>query len=364
MAVNRACYCSRQDVMSAPDITFTADMTRHVDSALEAGADEADRVTRRRFWNAIETNYWDWPNYTGAYPWRIWLDAKEIADKDGSGYLATAPVVTTGVQSSSPVTIPNDNLFWQPRNYGPPYRGVELSRASSFSFGLSDTPQEDVSILAVFGYWMATRPGGTVAANVNSSVTAVTVSDGSVAGPGDVLVAGTEQLLVRDAGMADTGQQQTGSGCSTTSAGDCLLTVADGTQLHAGEILQLDSEWMLALSVTGNVATVQRAYSGTQIATHSDAEVYAQRALTVARGFGGTTAASHTASATLLACLIPGMVREYAIAEALNYVFQKTSGYARTIGENGATAVPGGSLPDLRNRVWEQYGRRVRQRVV
>lgn len=365
MAVNRACYCTRTDVMRATDIALTVDMTRLVDSAIEAAADEADRLTKRRFWNAIETSVFDWPNFTGAWPWRIWLDAKELADKDGTGPLGFAPVLKTGVQSASPITIPDSALFWQPRNYGPPWNAVELNRSSSYSFGNSDTPQEDVSLQGVVGYWSATKAGGTLAAAVSSTTaTTVTVSDSSVCGTGDVLIAGTEQLLVSDQAMADTGQAQTGAGCNTALENDNVLQVADGTQVHAGEILQLDAEWMLAEAVTGNFVTVQRAVLGTVLAEHSGAEVYAMRALTVIRGFGGTTAATHVQGLALLVQLIPPEIREYAIAEAQNYVFQKTSGYARTIGEDGARTVPGGSLPDLRARVCERYARQGRQRVV
>lgn len=366
MAVHRACYCTRLDLMTATDVQLTVDMTRLVDSAIQAGADEADRVTHRRFWNAIETGVFDWPNYSGAWPWRIWLDAKEVADKDGSGPLALAPVLKTGVQSAAPVTIPDSALFWQPRNYGPPWNAVELSRASSYAFGLSDTPQEDVSLQAVYGYWTQAKAGGTLAAAVTDTTgTTVTVSDSSVLGTGDVLIAGTEQLLVSDQAMTATGQTQAGSGCSTDSQADNVLGVADGTQVHAGEILQLDAEWMLAESVTGNSVTVQRAYLGTVLAAHSGAPVDALRQLTVVRGFGGTTAASHLSGASLLVQLIPPQVHEYALAEALNYVYQNTSAYARTIGENGARPVPGGSLPDLRNRLAaSEYTRKARQRVV
>ena len=201
----------------------------------------------------------------------------------------------------------------------------------------------------MYGYWTSTKPGGTLAAAVSSTTaTTATVSDSSVLGVGDVLIAGTEQLLVSDQAMADTGQAQTGSGCGTALENDNVLEVADGTQVHAGEILQLDAEWMLAEAVTGNYVTVQRAVLGTVLDEHSGAEVYAARALTVIRGFGGTTAATHLDSAALLVQLIPAEVHEYAIAEALNYVYQKTSAYARTIGEAGARTVPGGSLPDLR----------------
>lgn len=365
MAVYRATYCTRQDVMTATDIKLTQDNVRHIDSAIQGAAGDVDGLTNRRFWNAVETAYFDWPNFQGAAPWRIWTDAFEVADKDGSGPLGIAPVLMTGVQSTSPVTIPLASVFWQPRNYGPPWNAVELSRASSYSFGLSSTPQEDVSLYAVRGYWTKTRPGGSLAAAMaDTTSTTVTVSDSSLIGVGDVLISGTEQLLVSDAAMADTGQAQQGDGCSTSSPADNVLTVSSGAAVHAGEYLQLDAEWMLAESVTGNNVLVVRAVLGTVIATHTDAEVYAMRSLTVERGFGGTTAATHLNSAPLLVSLVPEQVRELAIAEAQNYVFQKTSGYARTIGENGATTVPGGSLPDLRSRVCTHYARKARQRVV
>ena len=61
MSVYRATYCSRSDVMSAPDIKFTADMIRHVDSAIQAAADDVEELCHRRFWNAVETGYFDWP---------------------------------------------------------------------------------------------------------------------------------------------------------------------------------------------------------------------------------------------------------------------------------------------------------------
>lgn len=365
MAVYRACYATRADIMTATDIKLTQDNVRHIDSALEAAAEDVDGLCNRRFWNAVETGVWDWPNFQRAYPWRIWLDAFEVADKDGSGPLGIAPVITTGVQSSSPQVIPLASVFWQPRNYGPPWNAIEINRSTSYSFGLSNTPQEDVSVQAVRGYWTRTKPGGTLSAAVSSTTaTTVTVSDSSVVGVGDVLIAGTEQMLVQDAAMADTGQAQTGTGCSTSSPADNVLAVADGTQIHPGEYLQLDAEWMLAESVTGNNVTVVRAVLGTQIADHTAAEVYAMRSLTVERGFGGTTAATHLQNASVLVSLVPGEVRELAIAEALNYVFQKTSAYARTIGENGAAPVPGGSLPDLRSRVYTRYARKVRTRVV
>ena len=354
MAVFRACYCTRQDVMSATDIQQTQDYIRHVDSAIEAAAKDVERLCKRRFWNNYITQYWDWPNFQRSYPWKIYFDEREIAD-----VTVNVPVVTSGG-----TVIPSSAIFWGPWNYSPPYEFLELDRSQSYSFGLGSTPQRDVAITATFGYWLETKPGGALAASATSSAGTVTVSDSSVVGVGDVITVDTESMLVSDCAMADTGHAQQGSGCSTASPADNQLTVTDGTQLHAGEVLQLDAEWMLAKSITGDVATVDRAYGGTVIAAHSGAEVYAQRALTVLRGFGGTTAASHDSAETVAVSLIPPEARELAIGEALNYVYQKVSGYARTIGENGAAPVPGGSLPDLRARCKEALARQGRQRVV
>jgi hypothetical protein len=355
MAVNRACYCSRLDVMTATDIQLSVDYIRHVDSAIEAAADEADRLTKRRFWNEIRTNKWDWPNYQRAYPWRLWFDAAELAD-----VTSLVPTVTTG---GTP--IPSSAIFWGPWNYAPPYTYMELDRSQSYAFGVGPTPQQDIQVLGNFGYWTKTKPGGALAAAVSSTTaTTVTVSDSSKSGVGDVITVDGESMLVSDNAMSDTGQAQTGMGCSTASDADNELEVSNGSQISAGELLALDAEWMLALSVTGNYVTVDRAYGGTVLAAHSGAEVYAPRALTVVRAFGGTTAATHSNAAPVSVALIPPEIREYAIAEAQNYVFQKTTGYARTIGENGAQPVPGGSLPDLRARVQERYARQARQRVV
>lgn len=343
--------------MSATDIEPTQDFLRHIDSALEAGSDEADRLTKRRFWNGIETKYWDWPNFQRAYPWRIWFDASELAD-----VTVVPPAVTSGG-----ISIPDSAIFWGPANYSPPFTWLELDRSQSYSFGAGVTPQRSVAVTGNFGYWARTRPAGALAAALSDSTsTAVTVTSSSPtgAGVGDVITCGTEAMLVSDQAMADTGQTQTGAGVASDSSADKVLTVGASGQLLPGEILQLDSEQMLALSVSGATVTVQRAYGGTVLAEHSNAAVYAARLLTVHRGFGGTTATSHLDGAAVTAALVPGMVRELTIAESLNYIFQKTSGYARTIGENGASTVPGGSLPDLRARVTERYGRKARTRVI
>ena len=301
MAVYQVAYCSREDVKSAADILQTADYNVHVDSAITAARADVDRLCKRRFYNVDETHYWDWPNFTAAYPWRIWFDEAELADTT-----VNVPVVTTGG-----TVIPSSAIFWGPWNYSPPFRYLELNRSQSYSFGVGDTPQRDVAIAGTFGYWTQSRPAGALAAMATSSVTTITVSDSSAIGVGDTITIGSERILVSDRAFADTGQAQTGGGCSTALANDNILQVSTGADLHAGELLQLDAEVMLATSITGNYATVIRAYDGTALAEHSNAEVYAARLLTVLRGQFGTTAASQSMSAAITALLYPGQVASW-----------------------------------------------------
>ena len=122
---------------------------------------------------------------------------------------------------------------------------------------------------------------------------------------------------------------------------------------------------MLITSITGNTLTVKRSWNGTALATHSGAEIYASRQLTITRGDLGSTAATHSNAAPLNIQVIPALVKELAIAEAVNHVLQRTSGYARTMAIPGAgNVVPGGGLPDLRDKCWTAHGRKARRRVV
>ena len=360
MAVYEAAYCTREDVKSASDILQTADYNVHVDSAITAARADVDRLCKRRFYNVDTTAYFDWPNFQYAYPWRIWFDERELAD-----VTVNVPAVYTGVAGGTlPGTvIPDSAIFWGDPNYSPPYRSLQLNRSLSYAFGTGPTPQRDVGITGTFGYWINSRPAGTLAADAMDSDTTITVSDSSVVGVGDTITIGSERILVSDKNWSDTGQAQVSTGCSTAQANDNLLEVASGPAIKAGELLQLNAETMLATGVAGNYVTVIRSYDGSALATHSGAEVYAGRLLTVMRGQFGTTAAAYDSDAAITALLYPGQVRELAIAESLNYVAQKSSAYARTLAAH-SSAVPGAGLPDLRARVYEAYGRKLRQQVI
>ncbi len=359
MAITRACYTSRERVKQAADIKLTTHNDWQVDDAIEAAADAVDGLLHRVFYTTFTTKFVDWPNFQATYPWKIYLDASELADVTG-----TVPVVTTG--GSSPTVIPAANLLWGPANYGPPYNILEINRSTSSTFGTGNTPQRDVHITGLFGFQDLFRPAGALgAAMTDTTGTAAQVTNSALVGVGDVMLAGTERMLVTDKAMVTTSQTQQGSGAGTASMADNLLAVTDGTKYAAQEVLLLDAERMLVVDVAGNNLSVKRAWDGTTLAVHSGATVYALRLLTVTRGAFGSTAATHLSAAALTVAVVPGLVRQLALAEAIVDVAQQTGAYAQSQGDGASKVVKiGQGLPDLRARCLAQFGRTARSRTV
>jgi hypothetical protein len=356
VAITLPCYCTREDVKQALDVKETARSNDQLDISIDAASRAVEGSLNRTFYPVLTTRYFDWPNYQYAYPWRLWLNDKELAD-----ITVTVPVVTSGGN-----TIPSSQVFWEPVNSGPPYTSLELDRSSTASFGQGSTPQRDISITGVFGYWVRTSAAGTLAAAISTTTaTSIQVSDGSKIGVGDNILIGTERMLVTGRAMVTSGQTQQGSGVSTSSQADVTLAVTDGTAFSVGEVLLLGSERMLIVDISGNNLTVKRAWDGSVLATHSGATVYASRTLTVTRGDLGTTAATHSNSAPVSVALVPSLVRELTIAEALNYILQKQAGYARTAGTgDNQVTFTGRAIETIRQQAQDEFGRKSRQRVV
>ena len=355
MAVSIPCLCTREDVKRATDIKETARNNWQIDRAIQSATRNIETHLHVKFYPVDTTNYFDWPNFDYAYPWRLWLNQYRLA--------AIPTAVTTGGTS-----IPLSACNFEPVNSGPPYSYLELRRDQPYAFGVGPTPQRDVAITGTFGYWMQTDPGGQLAAAVNSTTaTAVTVTDSSLMGVGQLLIAGTERMLITNRSMADTGQTNL-SGATTNSKSDVAIGVTDATQLHIDEIVQIDSERMLIVDVnTGaNTVTVQRAWDGTALATHSTGtHIYALRNLSVLRGQLGTTAATYTSGTAVSVWQIPQLARDLAVAEASNRVIEEVGGYSDPQGEGAAAmAHLGSALADLWDEAETAYGRKARIRVI
>jgi hypothetical protein len=354
MAITVPAYCMREDVKSALDIKVTARSNALVDSAIISAAGSIEGDMNRVFYPFDETRVFDWPNrFQRAAAWRLYFGKNDL-------------ISATAVMSGG-VAIPLASVNLEPANDGPPFTRLELDVSKlPGAFTAGATWQRDIAITGTWGYQAVTTPAGTLAAAITDTTgTTVAISDSTSCGVGALLVCGTERMLVTERAMRDTGQAQQGAGCSTASNADVSLTVTDGTKYTAGETLLLDSERMLVVDIAANVLTVKRAWDGSALAAHSGAEVYAPRSLTVTRGALGTTAATHLNGAALSRWTYPGLVTELNIAEAINTFLQKTSGYARTVGEgDNQRNASGAGLADIRARAYAAHGRKARQRAV
>src|SRR6185437_2296694 len=320
MTVTRPVYCTREDVQRAIDFRDSAITNPQIDRALQSVADLIEGELHRVFYPRDTTYKWDWPNYSYAYPWRLWVNQWDI-------------VSLTSVQSPSGTSISLASVILYPLNGRPgwPYTRLELDRSTSAAFASGSTPQQSILLTGTFGFTADTETAGTLAASVSSTIaTTITVSDGSLIGIGDLVIVDSERMLVSARSATTTGQTNL-SGATTASQADRAVTVTDGTQLHVGEVLLIDTEQLLITDITGNTVTVGRAWNGTILATHSTSTTLnAYRVLTVARGQLGTTAATHSNSAPVTRHRVPSLIRDLAIAESVNRVLQETGGSART----------------------------------
>lgn len=344
-------YCTREDVKRALDVAETARNDAQVDRAIESGARTAEGLLHRRFYPELATRYFDWPNHQHARPWRLWLDQHELVS------------VTTLVAGG--VTIPSSDYFLEPANDGPPFTHVEINLATASAFKAGTTHQRAIAITGVWcGCLAEDAPAGALAGAVGStSATTLSVTDASLVGVGTIIKVDSERMLVTGRAMLATGQT---SSALTASSADVAITGITAGTVKLGEVILVDSERMLVIDVAGTTLTVRRAWDGSALAAHSGgAGIFAPRTLTVTRGALGTTAATHLDAAPVTKHLVPALVRDLNVAEAINQLQQETSGYARVIGEGeNAREGTGRSLFDLRRDTQAAYGRKARSRAV
>lgn len=349
-------YCTREDVRNALDIKASAYNDAELDSVIESGSRTIDGdvlgagCLHRRFYPEVATRYFPWPhlpNSTSRY--RIWLDASEL--------ISLTSITTAGT------AIPLASVFLEPVNAGPPYTHVELDRASAAAFVGGSTAQRNVAMTGTWGFRADEAPAGALAEALDDTETAVDVTNSAALGVGSILRCESERMIVTDRAMLDTGQN---TSTLTASAADVAVTVASGAALNAREVIQIDSERMEIRAIVGNVLTVRRAYDGTVLAAHtSGTDIYAGRTLTVTRGALGTTATTHLTGIALQRHVVPGPVNELAIAESLDHLLGRLSGWARTVGEGeGAQEYGARGLARLRRATYQSHGRKGRLRRI
>lgn len=128
------------------------------------------------------------------------------------------------------------------------------------------------------------------------------------------------------------------------------------TSINDGEVFIIGSETMYVQSVSGNNYTVVRAYQS-DLSSHSESDaIYVPRTLTVERGVGGTTAATHTNGTAISVYTVPDDIEELCIAETIVALMEAEGGYYRWVGsERAQREYAGRGIEALRAEVQQRY---------
>ena len=148
----------------------------------------------------------------------------------------------TTLTNGDATTISSNDYVFVPRRVYPKW-GLEIKIGSDVSFNYSTSPESAISIAGTWGYhddytnaWVSSRDAVADVGGINASVTTITVSDA-------------------DGTSADL----------------------ETPRFQAGNLIKIDSEWCDVIAVTAGTTNT----------------------LTVVRGVNGTTAASHSAGASI-----------------------------------------------------------------
>jgi len=331
-------YVTREEVYDAMDFKASLISAKRIDSAIAWASRGTENLVDRKFYPQIATKSFDTP-FGGVLHF-------EMPDM---------LVSVSGVVSGATVISPSD-YFVEPINYGPPFDRLELDRSSGASFVTQGTTQNAVAVSGVWGYDFNTEVATELVSSPNSSTTLIDVKDSAAVGIGNLLVVNGEYMEVVEKVLIDTGQNS--SALSAQANATSITGITAGT-IFDDEVIQIDSEQMRVLSVAGTTVTVQRAYGGTVLSAHAlNADIYAYRRLSVARGINGSTPTSHSATDVISKVIYPADIVELCLAEALTTLSQRLSGYGRTIGSgDNLREAKGSALAQMRSAVVKRYRR-------
>jgi hypothetical protein len=326
-------YCTREEVLAAGDVRASAWRHPQVDRLAAAAARSVDEQMRRVFYPVQATRRFSWPIGASARPALVWLLDDEL--------ISATSVTVDGAPISG------DVYALQPANGGPPYSRIEVDRADG----------GDIAITGLFGYRDDHVPAGVLAEAVDDAETFVDVTDSAAVGVGSLIRVDTERMIVTGKRLLSTGQTLQGPLTATESAQ--AVSVTNGALFAPDEILLVDAERLRVLDVAGNTLIVRRAVDGSTLAAHTGSTIYAPRTLIVERGALGSTAAEHDTAAAIERHAVPSLINQLAVAETLVALAQETTNYARKIGQGEAQRDAAGLLADLRDRAFAAYARKV-----
>jgi hypothetical protein len=346
-------YATREAIAGALDFKESSRSFASLDRAAAGASRSIDALCHRVFYPVVGTRYFRWPDRQSPTGWRLWLDENGLVDVTSitSGGVALAP----------------DDYYLEPVDSGPPYDRIEINRSGSANFNTGLTPQRDVAITGTWcGAPLDSTPAGTLVNPISDTVTTtMQLSNAAVAGVGDLLTIDSERVVVTAKAAVSTGQTVAAPGITAASA-DSTLPTGSSSTANIGEVILVDAERMLVQDKIGSSLIVRRAWDGTALAAHSaGVTVYAPRTCTVARGQLGTMAATHAASAPVSKFLVPALVGQLAVGEAVASFLQEAAGMARTSGGgDNEFEIAAKGLIGLRKQVYRAHGRKSRKLAV
>lgn len=346
---------TREAVKAALDIRSTARSDSQVDDAIDAGSDAVLTLTNRQFRPSIATKLYPWPDNQYAPSWTLYLDQQP-------DWLIE---LTQLVSGGSPIGA--SGYYLEPNHLGPPYSRIEINLGSSSAFiAASSTYQRSISILGKWGFRLDYSTAGATAEALDGTETGLDVDTTASAaiGVGDLLLIGDEWLWVTGRSSLDTTVDIAGN--LTAQSTNDSVPVASGAAFTVGEVITVGTERMLIVDILGNNLAVKRGYDGSTMAAHTSGDgIFAPRTLTVERAAQGSSAASHSSATTIYRHRCPALVESLALAEALDTLLQRKTGYARTVGSGDAeTEATGRGIAQLRRQVKDQYGRKARKDAI
>jgi hypothetical protein len=357
--IEQPSYTTRETVKRALDQGEVARNNVNIDRCIQTASRLAEGLCHyKAFYPHLDTKHFDWPNSQGALPWRLWLDDHAL--------------ISVTSMTSGGVVIATGDIFLEPNRGGPPFNRLELSTASSASFGIGNTHQQDVAVTGLWGLNDDHITVGVLVEGLDAVETGVDVNAAVSArvGVGSLLKIESERMLVTERTQLDTGQNVGGTGL-TNGKNDTALVVADGTQFAVGEVLLIDSERVLVTDIAGNTVVIERAFDGSNSAAHTvGSDIYAPRTLTVMRGASGSAAATHATSTAVSVWMVPPAINQMVTAESIHQVMQEQTGWFRTM---SASSIFGGTakraatieaLMDNRDQVYRLHGRKARTRTI
>ncbi|NMC30699.1 MAG: hypothetical protein GYA45_11585 [Pelolinea sp.] len=211
-----------------------------------------------------------------------------------------------------------------------PYIEIEMDEGGGFW-----ADEDDVVISGWWGKYEKTADLGITGSQATTSETTLEIDNGSLLCPGMVIKIEDEQEYVTAGNGSPGGAAATAATSKVNGAIDELdtsITVDNGAEFYAGEVLQIGVEDLKIIKKNTHVLFVERGWNGTVPADHADdSAIGVYRTFTVERGVNGTTAAAHSSKA----------IYQMVVPATVNYLCQKLAGLLRAKVLTSFTGVSG-----------------------